>query len=372
MRVKDKPMRHIGSLFRKLLFAINVLFAGALLLTAYSPYIHPATHPIASCLGLTFPFFLGINLFFLVCWLFLHYKYTWLSLLALLLCHGATRTYAPMNFRTVVPEGSLKILSYNTMAFGALEKKNGKNPILTYIQQLDADIVCLQEYASLPQSKTHLNEKDISKELKRYRYHSVLPIGKRGDNRIACFSKYPILSARTIDYESDHNGSVIYELKVDEDTITLINNHLESNKLTKEDKVVYESIIQDPNTEKVRSGARMLIRKLAEASRIRSNQVDAIAREVAASRHRYILVCGDFNDSPISYTHRIVAQDLVDAFVSSGRGLGISYNQNQFYFRIDNILTSKNINTYNCTIDRSITSSDHYPIWCHFQLQKSD
>ena len=46
----------------------------------------------------------------------------------------------------------------------------------------------------------------------------------------------------------------------------LINNHLESNKLTKEDKVVYESMLKSPETEKVKSGARLLIRKLAEAS----------------------------------------------------------------------------------------------------------
>ena len=50
----------------------------------------------------------------------------------------------------------------------------------------------------------------------------------------------------------------------------LINNHLESNKLTKEDKVVYESMLKSPETEKVKSGARLLIRKLAEASAIRA------------------------------------------------------------------------------------------------------
>ena len=87
--------------------------------------------------------------------------------------------------------------------------------------------------------------------------------------------------------------------------------------------------------------------------------------EITASPHPYIIVCGDFNDTPISYTHRTIAQDLDDAFTQSGRGLGISYNQNRFYFRIDNILTSKNLRAYNCTVDRSIKESDHYPIWCY-------
>ena len=194
--------------------------------------------------------------------------------------------------------------------------------------------------------------------------------GKGHTNRIACYSKFPILSSRTLDYASEYNGSVVYELKMGEDTVMLINNHLESNKLTKEDKVVYESMLKSPETEKVKSGARLLIRKLAEASAIRAPQADSIAQEIAASRYPYIIVCGDFNDTPISYAHRVIEKGLNDAFTKSGRGLGISYNQNKFYFRIDNILASKNLKPYNCTVDRSIKESDHYPIWCY--LKKKD
>ncbi|MDE6347549.1 MAG: endonuclease/exonuclease/phosphatase family protein, partial [Bacteroides sp.] len=188
--------------------------------------------------------------------------------------------------------------------------------------------------------------------------------------KIACYSKFPILSARTLNYPSEYNGSLLYEIKIGEDTLTLINNHLESNKLTLADKEVYEEMLKSPEKEKVKSGARLLIRKLAEASAIRAPQADAIAREIAASAHPYVIVCGDFNDSPISYAHHTIARELDDAFTESGRGLGISYNQNRFYFRIDNILTSKNLKAYNCTVDRSIKDSDHYPIWCHIALDR--
>ena len=124
-------------------------------------------------------------------------------------------------------------------------------------------------------------------------------------------------------------------------------------------------MLKDPNAHKVKSGTQHLVGKLAEASAIRAKQADVITAEIAASRHPYIIVCGDFNDTAISYTHRVIAEKLDDAFTESGQGLGISYNQNKFYFRIDNILISKSLRAYNCTVDRSIKDSDHYPIWCY-------
>ena len=360
-------MKHFSKIVVYLILAVNAFFGGTLLLTAYSPYINPTVHPVQSCIGLTFPIFLVINFCFLIFWLLVHWRFIFLSLLALALCYPQIRTYLPINFHSAeIPEESIKMLSYNVMSFGNMKKENGKNPILDYILKSDADIVCLQEHILWEGGRKHISRQDVSKALKKYPYHDIRQVGQgRGNNKLACYSRYPILSARVLNYQSSYNGSVLYEIKIGNDTVTLINNHLESNKLTKEDKVVYEDMLKEPNARNVKSGARQLIRKLAEASAIRSAQADTIASTIGRSPHRYIIVCGDFNDSPISYAHRVIGQDLDDAFTSSGRGLGISYNQNKFYFRIDNILISKNLKAYDCTVDRSITDSDHYPIWCY-------
>lgn len=367
-------MKHLGNFVALLILAVNALFVGLLLLVAYSPHIQPVAHPVRSCLGLTFPVFLLINAGFLLFWLIIQrYKSALLPLMGMLLCYPQIRAYLPVNFHTDhLPEASIKLLSYNIMGFDGATKQDGKNPILTYLKESDADILCLQEYYTVESSSRHLSQKEVNRELKAYPYHRIHTVGsgKGHTNKIACYSKYPILSSRTLDYASEYNGSVLYEIKIGEDTITLINNHLESNKLTLADKEVYEDMLKSPEKEKVKSGARLLIRKLAEASAIRAPQADAIAREIAASPHPSIIVCGDFNDTPISYTHRTIAQGLDDAFTESGRGLGISYNQNKFYFRIDNILTSKNLKAYNCTVDRSIKDSDHYPIWCYVSLNE--
>lgn len=358
-------MKHLGKLVILLLLAANLAVTGLLLATAYSPYLQPTQHPVLSCLGLAFPIFLLLNTACLLGWLIIQqYKCALLPLAGLLLCLPQARTYLPLNLRTErLPEDNLKILSYNIMGFGASSPTDRKNPILTYLQESRADIICLQEYSTGKTSK-HPTQKAIDKALAEYPYHRIDAIGKQRGNKVACYSKLPILSARPLKYASASNGTLVYELAWGDDTLLLINNHLESNKLTKEDKVVYEDMLRDPEKDKVESGMRQLVGKLAEAAALRAPQADSIAREIERSPHRDIIVCGDFNDSPISYTHRVIGQELDDAFTHSGRGLGISYNQNKFYFRIDHILTSPSLEAFNCTVDRSIAASDHYPVTC--------
>ena len=238
-----KLLRNVAALT---IGAVNAAFTAAFLLTAYSPYIQPVEHPLRSCLGLAFPIFLIANICFLFFWLIIqHYKLALLPLAGMLLAYPQIRTYMPVNFHTDhLPEESLKILSYNIMGFDGCTKKDGKNPILTYLQESGADILCLQEYTT-SNSKQHLTQKDIDHALKDYPYHRIDKLGnsQATTNRIACYSKSPILSTRKLDYKSNYNGSVVYELKIGKDTLTLINNHLESNKLTKAENTNVPAIV---------------------------------------------------------------------------------------------------------------------------------
>ena len=104
-----------------------------------------------------------------------------------------------------------------------------------------------------------------------------------------------------VEYDSRNNGSVAYTINVKGDTLLVVNNHLESIKLTEKDKAVYRVMIKDPDKVKVSEGARILIGILAEASAIRALQADSIAKLVAGFRGGGVIVCGDFNASPLSY-----------------------------------------------------------------------
>ncbi|KAA6333704.1 hypothetical protein EZS27_017905 [termite gut metagenome] len=124
-------------------------------------------------------------------------------------------------------------------------------------------------------------------------------------------------------------------------------------------------MLKAPKTGSIKRETHQLTAKLADASVNRAEQARVIAGEISSSPHSFVVVCGDFNDVSVSYTYRVISQGLKDAFIQSGCGIGVSYNENGFYFKIDHILTSKNMKAYNCIVDRSIKDSDHYPIKCY-------
>ena len=135
-------------------------------------------------------------------------------------------------------------------------------------------------------------------------------------------------------------------------------------KVLKEDKATYEDMIVAPETVKVKEGIRLFTQKLGEKAAKRAPQADVVVKTVAESRHPYIIVMGDFNDPPVSYPHYVISKHLEDTFAESGFGLGISYHLNHFYFRLDNIMVSPNLQSYKCQVDNTIDDSDHYPISC--------
>jgi endonuclease/exonuclease/phosphatase (EEP) superfamily protein YafD len=157
---------------------------------------------------------------------------------------------------------------------------------------------------------------------------------------------------------------------VGQDTLLVVNNHLESNKIYGEDVKIYEDMISMPNDRVVLTNAKKLLKKLEKPNTIRAKQADVVKEFINRSSVSNIIVCGDFNDTPISYTHRVLSEGMNDAFAESGNGFGFSYNKNRMYFRIDHILVSKNLSVYNCTVDNASDASDHYPIWCYISFKK--
>lgn len=371
----SEGLKTLKLLFKSLFVLANVLIVVLFIASAYSDRVSPNTVLGFSYLGLAFPVLCLLNLCFVIYWLFLwEWRFILIGLGAFIICWGPVKKYFPYHSHTpeIPKENVIKVLTYNVMGFAYKDHtKDNPNKIIEYIANSGADIVCLQEYAASKSNK-YLNAKTIYNALDMYPYRSVIPVSSSGylDFGIAVYSKYPISNSRRIKYKSESNASSLHELNVNGKKLTLINNHLESFKLTMEDRSRYKAFIKNISTDTFDGIKGALEQKLGPAFKIRAKQAEAVAAEIEKVKDGYVLVCGDFNDTPISYAHRTVQGPLVDSFAESGRGMGVTYNQNMFLFRIDHILHSKNMKSMNCTVDK-IRYSDHYPIWCYLSIEEN-
>jgi endonuclease/exonuclease/phosphatase family metal-dependent hydrolase len=362
-------------LFNSFFASLNVILIILFIVSAYSDYISPAKNILFAYLGLAFPLLLAANVIFLIYWLVTRkWFFVTIVVITIVVCWTPISHYYPVHLKTKnIPEKDvIKVLSYNVMSFAYKNHtKQSPNKIIQYIAQSGADIVCLQEYM-VSMRDNLMSSRDVAEALNMYPYivETVFssPANKRYKYGLAVLSKFPISHSRRIKFPSTYNGSAMYEISVKGRKMLLVNNHLESFKLTAEDRSKYTDVISSMNLELFDELRGSIQRKLGHAFKTRAQQAEQIADEIKKQNNPYTLVCGDFNDTPISYSHRTIQGNLSDAYVNTGFGAGTSYNQNFFLFRIDNILHSPNLEAYNCTVDKSVKLSDHYPIYCYFKI----
>jgi len=369
MRQPRKPsfMYVVHRLLHSVFLTANVGVVLLLLLTGYAYKLNPATSPILSLLCYAFPLVALVNVVFLIYWLMRFKLWLLISLAGLLLTIGSCRTWFPLNATTKLEEhNTVKIMSFNVMYFDFVKdsEKSGLHPVIEYIANSGADIVCLQEVGT-DFLHTRLKEKKTRKALKAYRY--VLSGSSEGRYSVVCLSKYPVISCRRINYESLSNSSYRYDFKIDDKTVTVINNHLESNKLNRKEKDHYTNLIKSAGeTEELKTVAKLLGLKVGSATSIRAAQARAVSDEVRACGNP-VIVCGDFNDIPGSYVYHTIAEGLTDSWVEKGMGWGNTFHENLFLFRIDYILHSPSLKTVEVKVDK-VKISDHYPLIATLQL----
>lgn len=341
----------------------NIASIIVMLLIGYSGFINPVSFPRLSNIGLLFPLFLLINLTFLILWLLIKPKYSIIPLLGFVVCYGPVRTYCPINIPSSPPKDAIKVLSYNVWLFAGWEDHGRPNPILNYIKKQNADIVCLQETAPY-----EISQEKIDSALNPvYPYHDIV---SHNGNYMSIYSKFPVLSRERIDIKSKGNLCTAFKINVRGKDIIVINNHLETTDLSVEDKNRFKMMVEgDMKVGYAERTSMMLVRKLGEQTCKRAPQADAVARYISYHRGQPVIVCGDFNDNPLSYVRRTIADGLTDCYISTANGPGISYHRAGFYVRIDNMMCTHNLIPYSCKVDNSIKTSDHYPISCYFKLR---
>ena len=352
-----KVHRHIGKIISKLLLVVNVIVAAMLLLSAWGGYINPNTFGWEGSLALLFPFLVLLSFLFMAGWLVVQSRRWLVSLCALILCVFQLRTYCPINMPQPVPKGAIKVVSYNTYGLGwGLKDSVIYKQMMDYLRNSDADLFCAQE------SNYNLGHKSTVEEaVAHWKYRDSVFIPK-SCNALTLFSNYPILDRHVIHSSSPGHVCVAYNVKIEGDTVVVVNCHFVSNAINPEDKATYQKIVTISDRDSTSEDILRLGRKVNDAGLRRAKQADSLALYLEQQGDRPIIVCGDFNETPLSYVHTRLCRLLNDAYTASGNGPGISYHLNKMYFRLDNILCSSHWRSFGARVDNRQKMSDHYPI----------
>ena len=327
--------------------------------SAGSVFINPNLFQYLSIAGLAFPFFLAGVLVMLVVCLLLARRKIWIPLLGLAVCLLSIRSYCPVNLPWAHPKSAYKFISYNTMGFATGTKDSAKEEgILEYLTKSGGDFFCFQEGHCVPAKL--LGEKILPRLDKTFGYHDTLKIS---ESILGCCSKYPIIGKELI-CQDDMNGAVAFKVLLGaNDTLRIVNCHLKSMGLSDVDRKQYSKMVKHLNDSNAETHSKLLISKISKATVIRANQADDVARYIERHAGKNIIVCGDFNDTPISYAHhRIHSTGLTDAYSTTANGIGRSFNRDAIIVRIDHLFCSDHWKPYGFHIDKTIQSSDHYPI----------
>ena len=317
---------------------ITLVVVALFLTTLFVPSLDPRQHGEVSTLGLVAPIIYAmqaaLTLYWIVRWRpFIAVVMVFVSLLgvfqlSLFYKLELRRVYSEPNLKPRYDKKALKVMSYNVRSFIDDNRERQLDSIVKIIKAVNPDILCLQE----------MGFSDIADSLLeplKPMPHSL----SRVNLSPAIYSRYPIIKASRMDTLKNFVWAdiVIKKDKNNEDTIRVFNNHLHSTAIRRDDSNYIENheYLEGDSLGKVHS----MVKRLTENNRVRAEQADTLAALVAASPYP-VIVCGDFNDTPVSYTYRTVARKLNDPYRKVGRGYSHTYRGFFDMLRIDYIFYS--------------------------------
>lgn len=367
-----------NSFITGLFLLLNSLAVFLLLLSYLSVYINPKSFSIIAFFGLGYPIILGINLLFVLFWFFVKPRFSFISIVFILLGWNHIGRLVQFNSSTEIEINSkqINVLSYNIQNFVKentsttkyIESSEIQQEITKFIGEQKADVICLQEvlydkenFAQFPEQ---LGKKfDCSYSLSRNYY----PKRNGKIDALMILTKFPIINTGHFEYLEKTIG-IYCDVLSNNDTLRLYNLHLASIHFRREEYNFITDITNQQNQEAFKANTMKIISKMNTAFIKRGNQTNLLTKHIGNSPYP-VIICGDFNDTPSSFAYREISKNLKDAFVEGGKGFGITYAGKNFpAFRIDFIFHDKGYSSVNF-IRHKIPFSDHYSISCTLKYE---
>ena len=350
----------------KLLRYFNYALIIGLILSYLSIFIDPGKIWFFAFFGLAYPFLLLANIFFVIFWIVKRKKFFIVPLVAILIGWNylSSLVQFPINSNNSKNNDKdlFSIISYNVRLFDLYdwnEEKNTSGKIFDFINSSQPDIICFQEFYT--KNTGNITESNISSILNNeYQSHIDYTITNSNFNYgIATYSRFPIVNRGLIQFKNSSNSSIYTDVVINNDTIRIFNNHLQSIRFNR-NNYSFISNSKDLNDDEKIKEIKDISHRLRDAFIKRAGQAKTLSQHIKNSPYP-VLFCGDFNDVPVSYTYHIIKKGLKDSFREAGKGIGNTYLGKFPSFRIDYIFHSKDIECAEYNVPK-VELSDHYPV----------
>ena len=270
---------------------------------------------------------------------------------------------------------SVRMLSANVRIFNVYAElrepgdASSKN-FIRWLATSPADVLCLQEYYNEPRRSKESggvfqSEDQLGRGSGRHSFVSTSLTNRVGaEFGMAIFSRYPIVRRGVIPFgKLTQNHAMWADLARATDTIRVFNVHFQSMSMAESDIVTATE-----SRAGLRQKAPNLLRRFRNGAVARGMQVDTVLARVLRSPYP-VLLAGDFNDLPYSYTYDQLADHLQNAWASTGLGIGATYHGQLPFLRIDQQFAGAEWQVLGCRVHQEIKWSDHYPLEALYQLK---
>ena len=223
------------SWFNKIIFGFNIVVTVLTFVAYVLPFLAPKMFPLFSVLTLILPLFLILNALFFIYWLLQLKRQVILSGLVLLLGITFINKFYKFSSRDIeASEKDFTVMSYNVRLFNLfdwIDSNDVGNTILSFINEQNPDILCIQEYSE-----------NAKVDLRVYKYKAIFMEGKQIKTGQAIFSKFPIFNQGDFKIPTAGNNVIYADIKKGKDTIRVYNIHLQSIKISPDVNEISEHV----------------------------------------------------------------------------------------------------------------------------------
>jgi endonuclease/exonuclease/phosphatase family metal-dependent hydrolase len=360
-------------LIRSLLL-INLLSIISLFCAYLASFISPEVFWPLAFFGLAYPAIVVVNILLSMSWLFIRPWFALFSLISILIgIRPLYYEYQLKSRRTSEPRSNLTIVTYNVNNFSGnkygFHTRSYKKEIFTLINKQNPQIVCMQD---MPVSWTN-RYKTVNGYAQELGMKSICINSFEGDtigifNSTALLTNFPVIDSGQLIDQHRLSFAIYNDLLIGSDTVRVYSVHLASILLYQEKRMLTASGIVQSQKRGIPREIFRIMRKLKTAFIQRASQADILEANVLASPYP-VIVCGDFNDTPLSYTIHKIRFGLKDCFIENGKGFGRTYIGSNVPLRIDNIFADPSIKFTSHEV-LNIRLSDHLAVVSHLWLAK--